>query len=335
MTERTLCLTLPAWLCKVLFLGIALSCSKKNDDGAEGEKEQKQEIFLEPISELEQAPGMRLPGGEEDVEPTLIGGRAADPKDFPASFYAAMGGSRCTATVVGPQVLFIAAHCVGNGSKATITHKGEKIAGVCEHSSDYRRNSTADYALCAFGKVIEGIEYEVVNQDESRIKVGDEILLTGFGCVRPGGGGGNDGVYRIGEAKVSRVPRGSDNDIVTGGGAALCFGDSGGPAFKIASGMRYQVSINSRGDIRQTSYLSALHTDQAKKFITSWSEKTGLKICGVHKDVPNCRGLKPEPTPPPSPPPSPSPTPPGPPSPLECQKIYETLKMCLRANTLY
>ena len=292
--------------------------------GAKKEKEQilpfpppqepVSEIFLDPISELPQKP--------DSKQPTLINGRAAEPKDWPASVYSSQGNSRCTATVVGERVLMIAAHCVSNGGKASFKIKGAQYSSICTHSSDYRRNSTADYALCAVDKVVEGIPYEVLNQDAEAVKVGDELLLTGFGCVQPGGGGGNDGVYRIGEAKISRTPRGTDNDIVTGGPAALCFGDSGGPAFKIVGEKRWQVSINSRGDIRRTSYLSALHTAQAKEFIASWYKENNHKICGVHADAKGCRNTV-------SPPPSPSPSP----EPIdECKKAYEKVGLCMKGQ---
>lgn len=238
------------------------------------------------------------------VEPTLIGGRPADPKDFPASVYASMSGSRCTATVVGPRVLFIAAHCVSNGGTASFSVGPNQYRSTCTHSSDYQGNSTADYALCAVERDVTGIEYENVATDASTVRVGDEVLLTGYGCVRDGGGGGNDGVYRIGEAKVRRTPSGSNNDIVTAGGAALCFGDSGGPAFKYldtAKTKRALISINSRGTIRLggESYLSAVYSTQGKRFIAAWKARNPLKICGVDADAPNCRGGV---TPPPPPP---------------------------------
>lgn len=259
-------------------------------------------LQMAPISELDQKP-----------EPTLIGGRAADPKDWPASVYASMNGAACTATVVGEKVLFIASHCVNNGGSASFKINGKQYTSKCEHSPDYRRDSTADWALCVVSEKVEGIQYEVVNQDEQLVKVGDEVLLTGFGCIRQGGGGGNDGTYRVGEAKVQRVTQG-DNDIVTKGGAALCFGDSGGPAFKYldeAKTKRVQISINSRGDIRTMSYLSAVHTAPAKKFLKDWSQKNGVKICGVHEDAVGCRnGVMPDPR-------------------SECKKTYDKLGACL------
>lgn len=246
----------------------------------------------------------------------LINGTPADPKDFPASVYASMQSSRCTATVVGEKVLLIAAHCVSNGGTATFNVGPNNYSSKCTHAPDYdfqswsrhreailvgnpqmaiseERNATADWSLCVTTKTVTGIAYEMVNQEPNTHAIGDELLLTGYGCVQPGGGGGNDGTYRTGKAKVTGLPSGSSNDIITKGGAALCFGDSGGPAFKVEGDKRWVVSVNSRGDIKTTSYLSSTSTPASKKFFADWATKNAVKICGVHADAVGCRSAQP------------------------------------------
>lgn len=304
----------------LIALAVFMSCGAKD----KGEDNPAPEAFPSYDGDIElEELTTTLP---DIAEPTLIGGTPASPADWLATVYSSQGNSRCSATVVGPRTLAIAAHCVGNGKTATFSVLGKKYVSSCTHSRLYAGNSTADWALCLVTETVTGIKYEVVGQDPALVKVGDELLLTGYGCTQPGGTGGNDGVYRTGKAKVTQVPSGNSNDIVTKGGAALCFGDSGGPAFVVMSdGMRYQVSINSRGDIRTTSYLSALFTDAAKDFYAKWSDLNKAVICGVHKDVPDCRTGKPKPEPEPEPQPEPEPSP----LPAYCKATLEKMNLCL------
>lgn len=222
----------------------------------------------------------------------LIGGRPADPAEWPASVYASMGDSKCTATVIGEKVLLIAAHCVGNGRNATFPAGGGQYVAACTHHPNYASDSTSDYALCKTVAVIANIQYERVQTDPSVLAVGKEVLLTGYGCVNQGGGGGNDGTYRIGEANITTLHQGNQ-DIVTRGGAALCYGDSGGPAFfylDAAKKDRVQISVNSRGNIKDTSYLSSLSGGRFKSWAEGWRTTNGVKICGMDADAKGCRG---------------------------------------------
>lgn len=235
-----------------------------------------------------------------DVGFNLIGGQPALKGEFPATVYASSGGGRCTANVIGPQAVVIAAHCVGDGKQVGFVIEGVNYSSICKHAPDYNRNETADWALCKVTKVVEGIKYESLNTDEALLKTGQKITLTGYGCVQPGGGGGNDGTLRVGEAPIIKMPSGTNYDIVTQGEVALCFGDSGGPAYwyDAERKVRYQVSINSRGDIRKTSYLSSTANGAFKAFADSWMSQNAVEVCGLSAGAKNCRNeVKPEPEP--------------------------------------
>src|SRR3989338_2115163 len=134
----------------------------------------------------------------------LINGTPADPAQWPVSVYASMSGARCSATLVGPQTLLIASHCVKTGGEAFFSVNGQRVSSRCTRSPLYSHDSTADWALCLVGEPISGVPYENINYDEQRLKVGDSLMLTGYGCIKPGGGGGNDGIFRIGESKIRR-----------------------------------------------------------------------------------------------------------------------------------
>ncbi len=257
---------------------------------------------------------------EERIDPELIGGQPAPAGAYPASVYAQMGNARCSATVVGEKTLLIAAHCVSDGGTARFSVGANAYTSKCTHHPDYSHakwmaarwldgvraiDATADWSLCLIDKVVAGVPYELVAVDATQFQcqTGKQLMLTGYGCTRSGGGGGNDGVYRVGKAPITSCPN-RDHDTVTRGSAALCYGDSGGPAFfEEASGARWQVSVNSRGNISTISYLSSTYTGAFKTWALTWSNANAVKFCGLHADAKGCRGGATPPPPPPPPPP--------------------------------
>lgn len=242
-------------------------------------------------------------GAERTVQlmvqsPMLIGGKAADPSEWPASVYARAGNAACSATLVGERTLFMASHCMDDGGKVTFSAGANQYTARCTHHPEYRGNSTADWALCLVDRPVTGIAFEVLGVDKT-VSVNDPLLLSGYGCIKPGGGGGNDGIFRIGNAVVKGTPYGKSYDIVTKGGAALCFGDSGGSAYLLLEdGTRFIIGVNSRGDINTTSYLPATYSATFVSWAGTWAKNNAnVRLCGVHQDAMGCRHGNPDPTP--------------------------------------
>lgn len=222
----------------------------------------------------------------------LIGGAPAFDGEYPSVVYVSVDNARCSAAVVGERVLLLAAHCIGESKRVFFERFNKSYAGRCEVAPGYKKNDTADWALCKLSEPVEGGAYETINQDAGLVQLGDLILLMGYGCTTGGrgGAGGNDGTLRIGTAPVISIPAGEVFDVVTQGDRALCFGDSGGPAFKDLPGSRRVViGVNSRGDIQTTSYLSSVSVRQAREFFKGWSERNGVEICGIHEGAVGCR----------------------------------------------
>ena len=230
-------------------------------------------------------------GQMEELNSELIGGGIVTTDLFPGVFYTRQGNSRCTGTLIGNRVVASAAHCMSNGAALELTHAGKVYKGKCAHAPEYKGNATADWALCLLSDEVPDSISESINISTERLKLGGEVVLMGYGCIQNGGGGGNDGKLRVGKAPITRLPTSSNHDIVTKGKSALCFGDSGGPSFYVdkETRARFQIGINSRGDIATTSYLSSLHNPTALKFYRSWSALNKVKICGLHDDAVGCR----------------------------------------------
>lgn len=261
--------------------------------------------FVRNSGDLEMMQMSQLP---QPVEPKLINGRPARPADFPASFFQTSGVGRCTATLIGPNALLTAAHCVYSGGTVTIKISATKFIGKCTHHEDWQNGDgdvSADYALCLLDKEIAGVTPERVDLNGSSLEVGGNVLLAGFGCTQENMSGGNNGILRIGLAKISELPgynATKPNDIVTESSfeekapAIVCPGDSGGSAYSlksnlVVSGSRAIVGVNSRVGLETDtkvngfSYLAATFTEPFKTFLKKWSRKHKAQVCGLTKPM--------------------------------------------------
>lgn len=213
-------------------------------------------------------------------ESRLIKGTPVAPGTYQEVVRIVTGSSGCTASVIGPRVILTAAHCAPTGATSKFVLGGVTYSAKMTRSSLYP-GKDHDLNLGVLDKdVPAGVA--PVNIYAGVVKAGDKIHILGYGCTNPGGGGGNDGVLREGDASVTGL---SGYDIVSTG-AALCFGDSGGPAmmFDAATGKYRQVSVNSKGNIQDTNYTASLVSPESLAFFRKFAVDNSVDVCGVTKE---------------------------------------------------
>ena len=261
-------------------------------------------IELHPVGELEppSLPSLQFPPFlKRPFESELYPGLTRDRSDFPASFWFDTPRTMCSATLVGPNAVLLAAHCIHSTDRVSIdlgsrTH----VTGTCVQHDQFDpdpQRLTNDLAICKLDSRVTNIVFERVSTapvDAKRV-----LLLSGFGCD----GANVKKVFRTAFAGIDREPTAADDHIIARGlttgcvatnklfircgdeqTASLCEGDSGGATFLLSSpssiGSRVQVAVNSFVDSSHRSGLTSLSTASAKAFLDAWSAK-GVEICGV------------------------------------------------------
>jgi hypothetical protein len=201
-------------------------------------------------------------------------------------------GAPCTATAVGPRVILSAAHCIPNGTEAYVWVARKDVAIACETHPSYPAEA-ADFTLCLVDGALSYPPggFETINADRASPTLMEEVTLLGYGCYA------NDqrvfGRLYQGMAKVNVLASGTGL-IETKGGAAVCFGDSGGGAYRFldnAKTVRRLFGVNVRGDISSVSALAPTATALFIDWSQDWAQKKAVTICGVVPPAPStgCR----------------------------------------------
>jgi hypothetical protein len=261
------------------------------------------------------------------IQPQLRHGVEADTDDWPASFYFTFQGSQgpelCSASLVGPQALLTAAHCVPPTKILPFRLTKAPFTATCTEHAIYNVDVSADWALCKVGAAVPvpGGLFETIELTPLSAMQGSQLVLGGFGCT-------SDQVsqaqvaasptYVIGsnvvaETSLTASSRSYDsqfygesqkNNLFTEPwGANTCPGDSGGPAFRITlvSGKLYAHrvidAVNSRvfyADSTHTTWgaslLSGTGGPDFVNWATTWANQQKVTICGINAGpVASCR----------------------------------------------
>ena len=213
--------------------------------------------------------------------PTLINGRPALAGEYPEIVQIRTGNALCTATLIGPRVIITAAHCAETGETSRFAYDGQQYSAVITRSPLY---PDPDHDL-ALGLLNSPISMRFANIGGTP-GLSEDFILTGYGCT-DSDGGGSDGVLRIGDSTVVGFD-GYDFISKRIDGAALCFGDSGGPAYVDMDDPFVErhvfLGVNSKGNIIDTSLITRTDHPDSESFMRRWADGNNVEICGVNRN---------------------------------------------------
>jgi hypothetical protein len=184
------------------------------------------------------------------------------------------GSNGCSATMVGNNVLITAGNCAAAGLVDTITVSGKT------YNVKLAKATTAglDLGVGIVESNVTGITPATISPLDT-VKAGLGVTLLGYGCTDKQGTG--MGKLMWGPTVITTL-QGFTMNSQKPGGAAICFGDQGGPALIIdGDGNHVVVGINSQSDFT-TNADTRLDIAESRTFLSTFASTNSLQICGIN-----------------------------------------------------
>lgn len=228
--------------------------------------------------------GILFASATASAETPILGGTPATIGQYPSVVALELGGGLCTGTLITPDWILTAAHCIQGVSVGSVrvlfgtvninqsTGVSRSVSAVYPHPL-FSQNALGkrDIGLIKLAAPVTDVAPIPVNLVKEKAPVGIEVTMVGFGATGTGGGGSIGIEYIVQQTSVAcNAFSGSNDDLLCFSqvsGKGKCQGDSGGPSFAMVDGRVTQVGITSFGDQNCTQFGADTRTDAEREFL--------------------------------------------------------------------
>lgn len=215
----------------------------------------------------------------------IINGQEVDVTQWREVVSLKIGTGGCTGTLVGPKAILTSAHCGAQDAAVTATINGKEFTGKMDRSEIYPEQDH-DLGFVILDSAVTKADVPVFASIGGTTAAGQQIYIMGYGCTQSGQA--SDGKLRGGFTKVTEY---KNFDVISqlANGAAVCFGDSGGPTLLGDNSAKPQiVGVNSKGNIKDLNMSTRTDMAESKAFFQKIIQKNSVELCGINGSAATC-----------------------------------------------